>query len=154
VPEESTAINGTGRFGRCRCAFGGCLLRRQAWRRIDRIVSHGENTMIEPRIIDRGRGPEIEGTRITVYTILEYLRHGHTRDWIAALLNLSSRQVQAAMDYIRDNEAAVNAEYEKIMERIRKGNPPHIQAILAESHKKLQARLAELQAAKHQAASQ
>ena len=28
------------------------------------------------RIIDRGRGPEIEGTRITVYRIMDYVRDG------------------------------------------------------------------------------
>ena len=77
--------------------------------------------MSEPRIVDRGDGPRIEGTRITVYTILEYLRAGRTRDWIAALLNLSSRQVQAAMDYIRDHEAEVNAEYENILAQDQEG---------------------------------
>lgn len=66
--------------------------------------------MIEPRVVDRGDGPKIEGTRITVYTIFEYLRAGRTRDWIAALLNLSSRQVEVAMDYIRDHETQVSAE--------------------------------------------
>ena len=28
------------------------------------------------RIIDRGRGPELKGTRITVYCIMDYLRAG------------------------------------------------------------------------------
>lgn len=50
------------------------------------------------QIVDRGDGPKIEGTRITVYTILEYLEKGRSREWIAAWLGLSSRQVQAAMD--------------------------------------------------------
>ena len=67
--------------------------------------------MKPPRIVDRGDGPKIEGTRITVYTVLEYQRLGRPRDWIAATLNLSSPQVQAAMDYIREHEAQVAAEY-------------------------------------------
>ncbi len=104
--------------------------------------------MSEPAIVNRGDGPKIEGTRITVYTVLEDLRNGHGREEIAFSYGLSSRQVQAAIDYIHANEAAVNAEYEEIMERIRQGNPPHIQAILEKNHKKLLARLAELQAAK------
>ena len=93
--------------------------------------------MPEPRIVDRGDGPKIEGTRITVYTVFEDLRNGHGREEIALSYGLSSRQVQAAIDYIGANEAAVIAEYEKIMERINRGNPPHIEAILQENHQKL-----------------
>lgn len=97
--------------------------------------------MNEPRIVDRGDGPKIEGTRITVYTVLEYLRASRTRDWIAAMLNLSSQQVQAAMDYIRDHSTEVNAEYETILARIKKGNPPEVEARLRANREKVQARL-------------
>jgi len=96
----------------------------------------------EPRIVDRGDGPRIDGTRITVYTVLEYLRAGRTREWIAAMLNLSSRQVQAAMDFIRDNATEVNAEYEKILVRIRQGNPPEVEERLRINREKVKARLA------------
>jgi hypothetical protein len=78
-----------------------------------------------------------------VYTVLEDVRAGRSRDWIAAALGLSSRQVQAALDYIRDNEARVSADYEKIVERIRKGNPPQIEAKLRANREKLNAWLAE-----------
>ena len=107
--------------------------------------------MSEPRIVDRGDGPKIEGTRITVYTILEDLRNGHTRDEIAMTLDLSSRQVQAAIDYIHAHEDAVNADYERIVARIRNGNPSHVQSILEANRKKLQTRLAELQSVSRQA---
>ena len=33
----------------------------------------------EATIIDRGRGPEIAGTRITVYDVMDYLKHGWHR---------------------------------------------------------------------------
>jgi len=95
----------------------------------------------EPRIVDRGDGPKIAGTRITVYTVLEYLRAGRTRDWIAAMLNLSSHQVQAAMDYIDAHSDAVNAEYESILARIQKGNPPHVEKQLRANREKVKARL-------------
>jgi uncharacterized protein (DUF433 family) len=98
-------------------------------------------------VVDRGDGPKIAGTRITVYTIFEYLRAGRTRDYIAAALFLSSAQVQAAMDYIRDHEAEVNAEFERIMARIRKGNPPEVEAKLHTSREKLEAMLAQRAAA-------
>lgn len=99
-------------------------------------------------IVDRGDGPRIEGTRITVYTILEYLRAGDTRDSIAASLFLSSAQVQAAIDYIRENEPQVNAEYELIMARIRQGNSSEIKAKLQASHEKLVILRARLASAK------
>ncbi len=101
--------------------------------------------MTEPRVVDRGDGPKIEGTRITVYTVLEYLRAGRTRDWIAAMLNLSSRQIQAAMNYIRDHEAQVSAEYEKIQARIKQGNPPQVEAQLRANREKIRARLSRQQ---------
>jgi uncharacterized protein (DUF433 family) len=102
--------------------------------------------MKEARIVDRGDGPKIEGTRITVYTVLEYLRDGRSRDSIAAIFGLSSAQVQAAMDYIREHESEVNAAYERIMARIAAGNPPHIQELLKASHEKMQAKLAQCKA--------
>jgi uncharacterized protein (DUF433 family) len=100
----------------------------------------------EPRVVDRGDGPKIEGTRITVYTVLEYLRAGRTRDWIAAMLNLSSRQVQAAMDYIRDHDTQVSAEYEKILRRIKKGNPAQVEEQLRANREKVKVRLSRQQA--------
>jgi uncharacterized protein (DUF433 family) len=101
--------------------------------------------MTEPRIVERGDGPKIDGTRITVYTILEYLRLGRSRDWMAAFFRLSSRQIQAAIDYIREHESEVNAEYDLIMERIRAGNPPDVVAKLQANRAKAKAWLAEHQ---------
>jgi uncharacterized protein (DUF433 family) len=90
------------------------------------------------RIVDRGDGPKIEGTRITVYTIFEDLEKGRSREWIAGMYGLSSRQVQAAIDYIADHREEVRTEYEKIMERIRGGNPAAVQQRLLEARQKLQ----------------
>jgi len=97
------------------------------------------------QIIDRGDGPKIEGTRITVYAIFEYLEKGHSREWIATCLGLSSRQVQAAMDYIEEHRADVQAEYEKIAERITKGNPPSIEQRLQKARDKFQQLMAHRQ---------
>jgi uncharacterized protein (DUF433 family) len=98
------------------------------------------------RIVDRGDGPKIEGTRITVYAIFEYLEMQRSREWIAALLGLSSRQVQAAIDYIDEHRAEVLADYQKIADRIRQGNPPWVQERLREAREKFQARKARRQA--------
>lgn len=79
-------------------------------------------------IIDRGRGPEIAGTRITVYDILDYQQRGWHHSAIAATLRLSSAQVLAALQYIEDHKEEVMDQYQKIMEWCRQGNPPEIQA--------------------------
>jgi len=71
------------------------------------------------KIINRGRGPEIEGTRITVYDVLDYRKHGWHCDRIAALFRLSSEDVQAALDYIDAHTQEVTEGYRKILQRHR-----------------------------------
>jgi uncharacterized protein (DUF433 family) len=89
-----------------------------------------------PEIINRGRGPEIEGTRITVYDILDYTEDGWHHTAIAAWLRLSSAQVLAAIRYIEEHKDEVMANYRKILERCARGNPPEIQAKLDAIHEK------------------
>ncbi len=89
-------------------------------------------------IIDRGRGPEIAGTRITVYDILDYQQMGWHHTAIAATLRLSSAQVLAALQYIEDHQEEVMDQYQKILERCRQGNPPEIQVKLDAIHAKYQ----------------
>jgi uncharacterized protein (DUF433 family) len=84
--------------------------------------------MIEPRIIDRGRGPEIEGTRITVYDVLDYHLDGWHRDMIADTFDISSGQVEVAIRYIDEHRDEVMAVYQKMLERDARGNPPELQA--------------------------
>ena len=103
--------------------------------------------MNPPSIVDRGDGPKIRGTRITVYAVFEYVRGGRSRDWIAATLNLSSKQVQAAMDFIRDHETRVTADYDRISARISRGNPPEIESQLQANREKVKSRLARQPAA-------
>ena len=99
--------------------------------------------MLEAKIIDRGRGPEIAGTRITVYTILECLQEGWRPDLIAFWYHLGEDQVDAAIRYIEEHKEEVTADYQKIMERINRGNPPELQAKLDAAHERLQAMVRE-----------
>jgi uncharacterized protein (DUF433 family) len=92
--------------------------------------------MLEAKIIKTGRGPEIAGTRITVYDVIEYYETGWHRDMIAAILSLSSHQVETAIRYIEEHRDEVMASYEKNMERIRRGNPPELQAKLDAGHER------------------
>ncbi len=94
------------------------------------------------KIINRGRGPEIEGTRITVYDVFDYAQQGWHRDRIAALFRLSSRDIQAALDYIEQHREDVTAAYKSIIERQKTYKyPAEVAAKIAASQQRAQTRL-------------
>ena len=99
----------------------------------------------EARISNRGRGPEIAGTRITVYDVMDYLKEGWHRDRIAGLFRLSSRDIQAAIDYIAEHGTEVEADYQRILERHRNYEyPPEVQAKIRQCRGAAQQRKEEL----------
>jgi uncharacterized protein (DUF433 family) len=93
------------------------------------------------RIIDRGRGPEVAGTRVTVYRIMDFLREGNSVGHIATELHLTDEQVRVALDYIATHRRTVEAEYEKILQRVHQRNPPHVEAGRATSPDALKQRI-------------
>ena len=101
------------------------------------------------QIINRGRGPEIEGTRITVHDVLDYARQGWHRDRIAALFRLSSRDIQAALDYIDQHHDDVMISYQRICAR-QKEYPyaPDVAAKIAASRQQAQTRLAAIKSSR------
>jgi uncharacterized protein (DUF433 family) len=99
------------------------------------------------QIINRGRGPEIDGTRITVYDVMDYLQEGWRYDQIAGLFRLPPDDIQIAIQYIEDHKEAVMTAYQQILARHRNVQyPPEVQAKLHQNRQKLQAKLAEFQA--------
>jgi uncharacterized protein (DUF433 family) len=100
-------------------------------------------------IINRGRGPEIAGTRITVYDVLDYSTKGYHPTFIASLFRVSSQQVQAALEYIEAHKDEVMAEYRQMLARDAEGNSPEVRAKEAASRAKLLSRLTELRQAKN-----
>ena len=93
------------------------------------------------RIINRGRGPEVEGTRITVYRIMDFVRDNRSVPDIANELNLSEAQVHAALAYIAANRSDVEAKYDQLLQRVQQGNPPHVQVGRAKSFEALKERI-------------
>jgi len=91
------------------------------------------------------KNDRIGGTRITVYDILTYSEAGWGHARIAAMLRISSSEVQAALDYVAANRDIVMENYRKILARIEKGNPPEIEARRQESHEQLLEMRAELE---------
>jgi uncharacterized protein (DUF433 family) len=78
-------------------------------------------------IQDRGRGPEIAGTRITVYNLLQsFLDPRVTEDEICRVYGLTPEQVAAARSYVLSNPDTVLAEHLRIEEKIAAGNPPEV----------------------------
>src|SRR3954453_4891657 len=94
------------------------------------------------RIINRGRGPEIEGTRITVYCIMDYVRAGDPPAQISQELGLSEEQVLAAIEYINTHRDEVEPEYEAILKRFGQPNPDWVEASAARSWDELRRRMA------------
>lgn len=107
------------------------------------LTSNPKKRPMTAAIINRGRGPEIAGTRITVFDIWDYAKEGWHRDAIAATLRLSSAQVSVALDYIEQHREEVLTEYAKIRDREARGNPLDLQAKLDATHARFQSRLAE-----------
>ena len=90
------------------------------------------NTIVDP---DTRR---IQGTRTTVYHVLDYYVHHEPVEIIADELHLTSEQVHGAIAFIEANKEFVMANYQKMLDRDARGNPPEIEAKLALSREKLQ----------------
>ncbi len=103
------------------------------------------SNIAEARIINRGRGPEIAGTRITEYDVMDYYKQGWHRGQIAGLFRLSSRDIQAAIDYIETHKEEVQREYQKILDRHHNYvYPPWVQEIVDECRGRTDRRLEEI----------
>ena len=97
---------------------------------------------MDPIIHDRGRGPEIVGSRITVYDVLDYAKT-RTPEFIADLFRLKVEQIHAALAYIEEHREEVMVEYREMLARAEAGNPPEIQE-LAEEARRLGEKLREI----------
>jgi hypothetical protein len=83
-----------------------------------------------------------------LYDVIPYYQTGWDRDLIADTLELSSQQVDAAIRYIEQHRDELIAAYEKNTERIRRGNPPDLQAKLDAGHERFVAMVRQRREAK------
>lgn len=91
--------------------------------------------MVAPLIHDRGRGPEVAGTRITVYNLLPYfLDPTATEEYICRACDLTPAEVAAARAYVLDHADTVLAEHLRIEARIAAGNAPEVAARAEQTH--------------------
>ncbi|MBI1916442.1 MAG: DUF433 domain-containing protein [Planctomycetes bacterium] len=94
---------------------------------------------MKPAIIDRGRGPEIAGSRITVYDVFAETQAGATPEELARWYKLDVAQIRLALDYIEKNREQVVRDYEAIRARHARGNSAEVRERLATSRAHLKA---------------
>lgn len=86
-------------------------------------------------IHDCGRGPEIVGTRITVYNLLpHFLDATATEAFICRMYELTPEQLAAARAYVLNNPDTVLARHLDIEARMAAGNPPEVMERAKQTH--------------------
>jgi hypothetical protein len=69
----------------------------------------------KPTIIRTERGLTISGTRITLYDVMDYAQY--PSKFIRGLFDLTDDQMNAALSYIVENRAEVEAEYQVVLKQ-------------------------------------
>ena len=117
------------------------------------------STLIEtPLIVETKRGPSIAGTRITIFSVMDSLKSGHSRELTKQLFLISDEQLDAVLDYIAAHQAEVESEYTGIVRRsderratyeriFRERSPMPVDLPVEERRRLLRQRLAEKNAA-------
>ena len=81
------------------------------------IQSVSETATSSPTVIRTSRGLSIAGTRITLYSLLDYLHAGCPPHLIRDEFNLTDRQITEVMQYIETHRDAVEAEYQVVLQQ-------------------------------------
>jgi uncharacterized protein (DUF433 family) len=71
----------------------------------------------QPTVVRTSRGLSINGTRITLYSIMDYVTAGWPPKLIRDRLNLTDQQIGDVMVYIAEHRAEVEAEYHQVLEQ-------------------------------------
>ena len=70
-----------------------------------------------PLVVETGRGPSIAGTRITVFSVMDSIKSGHSAELIKQLFLISDEQLEAVLEYIAEHQEEVEREYSEIVRR-------------------------------------
>ena len=74
-------------------------------------------TVINSLIVETLRGPSIAGTRITVYSVMDYLKGDWSRHFTKQMLGITDEQLDAVLEYIARHREEVNRDYAEILRR-------------------------------------
>jgi len=75
----------------------------------------GKDITAQPTVIRTNRGLSIAGTRITLYSIMDYVTAGWPAKLIRDRLNLTDQQISDALAYIAERRLTVEAEYQQVL---------------------------------------
>ena len=118
-----------------------------------------ETTTIS-NVVRTSRGLTIAGTRITLYSIMDYIKADWPPKLIQDLFDLTDQQITDVLAYIEANREEVEAEYQIVLQKAEKNrrywmeyNREHLEKVAAMPHKpehkeiwkKLKARQAKLE---------
>ncbi len=92
-------------------------------------------------IVDRGRGPQLSTSRITVQDLVPYFQRNLSGEQIREIIPvLTLDEIHVAGEYVRANFDAVMDQDRRIRERnANRKNPPEVEAILERGGKKMAA---------------
>src|SRR5260370_38027641 len=79
------------------------------WRR-----EMSENCAPQPTVVRNERGLSINGTRVTLYRLMDLIHAGQSPEEIREWLPLTEQQVTDALEYIEEHRTEVEAEYELV----------------------------------------
>jgi uncharacterized protein (DUF433 family) len=98
-------------------------------------------------IIDRGRGPQLSTSRITVLDLVPYFQDNCSADEILRQMPVLTRDELAVVErYYRENRAALDEQDRRIRERAaRRRNSPEVEAVLRRGAEKMAALREEFQ---------
>src|SRR5882762_3815426 len=106
------------------------------------------NTTIQ--IVDRGRGPQLSTSRITVLDLVHYFQRGASYDEIIRWIpTLSHEEIAVVERYYRDHQEEMDEQDRRIRERsAQRKNPEWVEKIAAEARAERLAIMEKLQKAK------
>jgi uncharacterized protein (DUF433 family) len=119
-----------------------------------------ETTTTSKIVVRTGRGLTIAGTRITLYSIMDYIKQDWPPKLIKGLFDLTDEQISGVLAYIEANRDQVEAEYQLVLQQAEEKrqywteyNREHLEKVAAMPHKpeheeiwkKLKERQAELE---------
>lgn len=101
-----------------------------------------ETTITTNIVVRTSRGLTIAGTRITLYSIMDYLKADWPPKLIKDLFDLTDQQITAVLTYIEAHRDEVESEYQAVLEKAAENrrywteyNRDHLEKVAAQPHK-------------------